>query len=348
MVAAMVPYSLELIDPSADSAEHRRRLREMGAVGRVTAWCLPRWLDGAAPRRVWGALYFTTWAVIVIIGVTVTLFATTPGQSVGKNLAIVLCMAGGWFAVHAAIVAFARAINRANRRDAQNGTALEQEDEGSEVAEGPAEADDIDTPATSTAQAPRSRFSNALGFIGMLLFVVILRITADHLPFLSAAHAFTVRHALPARAIVFGLAGAGLVMFMAALFMLMLGNDGGGGSRAMSHEQVEALQAQTSYPGGAYSPALARGAKYRIRGETMGRTGHDEWSFGEMKAAWRSGAWRTDPMWRRRYLVTCGALLMTLGVFGIPAVLGPPWVMLLSSVVLVYAFVRTTWAFYRA
>jgi hypothetical protein len=40
-------------------------------------------------------------------------------------------------------------------------------------------------------------------------------------------------------------------------------------------------------------------------------------------------------------------MLMTAGVFAIPAVLGPPWVMLLCGLALLYAFVRTSWALWR-
>jgi hypothetical protein len=149
------------------------------------------------------------------------------------------------------------------------------------------------------------------------------------------------------RSVVIGTAALGFAIFMTTAIMLALGTGVGGGSaREMSHEEVEQMYAQNmrSMQGTA---TVARGARYRIRGETHGRTGHDEWSFRAMKDAWRSGAWRSDPIWRRRYLGAFGALLMTVGLFGIPSVFGPPWVMLLCGLALLYALVRTSWAFWR-
>src|SRR6478672_2907883 len=113
MVAAMVPYSLELIASSTDLVQNRGRLRSMGAIGRATAACVPRLFDGSSPRRVWGALYFTTWLLIVAMGATFVLLATPPGQSVARNLVIVLGIAGGWLTAHAGIIALARALQRA-------------------------------------------------------------------------------------------------------------------------------------------------------------------------------------------------------------------------------------------
>jgi hypothetical protein len=176
----------------------------------------------------------------------------------------------------------------------------------------------------------------------MLLIVFVLQVIVEALPFVKTAHAFLHQHALPA---VITIAGVGFVMFMTSVLMLVLG--GSGNARAMTHEEVEAMQAQSLLRAG--SPAsVLRVGRYRVHGHTYGRSGHDEWSFSAMKAAWRCGAWRVDPIWRRRYLATSGALIMTIGVFGIPAVLGPPWAMLLCGLALLYAAVRTTWAFWRA
>jgi hypothetical protein len=49
--------------------------------------------DHVSPRRFWGAIYFTIWALILAMGAGVSLLATTPGQSVAKNLVIVLGIA---------------------------------------------------------------------------------------------------------------------------------------------------------------------------------------------------------------------------------------------------------------
>src|SRR5262249_35979617 len=149
------------------------------------------------------------------------------------------------------------------------------------------------------------------------------------------------RHPIPARTIVIGAAAIGFLIFMTTAIMLALGVGVGGGdgkARETSHEEGEDIYARNM--GSIQGAALvARGARYRIRGETYGRTGHDEWSFRAMKDAWRRGDWRADPIWRRRYLATFGVLLMTIGLFGIPSVFGPPWVMLLCGLALLYALV---------
>lgn len=57
-------------------------------------------------------------------------------------------------------------------------------------------------------------------------------------------------------------------------------------------------------------------------------------SFRQMKEAWKSGAWRSDPVWRRRYLTSVGALWLTIGAFGIGFTLGPSPVKALTGGVL--------------
>jgi hypothetical protein len=346
MVLALVPYSMELMEPSADFCENRRRLRATGAIGRATAWCVPRAFDDHSPRRFWGAIYFATWTALIGMGLTFSIVATAPGASVAKNVAILLGIASGFGVVHAGIIALGRAINRANQRDRRDGPSADPDER---LEEERADEDEQQEPIASTSAAPTSspsRLSNFLGLIGILALVIALRIISDHLPVLHDFHAFTQRHPIPVRGVVIGAAALGFVTFMTSALMLALGTGAGGRAREMSHEEVEDMYAQNvrSMQGAA---AVARVARYRIRGETYGRTGYDEWSFRAMKDAWRSGAWRSDPIWRRRYLATCGALLMTVGLFGIPSVFGPPWVMLLCGLALLYALVRTSWAFWR-
>ncbi len=73
---------------------------------------------------------------------------------------------------------------------------------------------------------------------------------------------------------------------------------------------------------------LAGGAIHlAIRGR-----GEDSVSLAELKAAWRSGAWRRSPRWRRRFAMMTGALLMVVGVFGIPFVLGAAGIKMLIAV----------------
>ena len=67
-----------------------------------------------------------------------------------------------------------------------------------------------------------------------------------------------------------------------------------------------------------------------------------------MKAAWRSGDWHGDRVWRRRYMAFAGMMFVVIGGFGCWAVFGPAWLMLFIGVVLLYVLIRTAWMFWRA
>lgn len=117
--------------------------------------------------------------------------------------------------------------------------------------------------------------------------------------------------------------------------------------RPMSHEEVEALAARTQIlsPGKRFSVA-------RLWGKTAGvqaDAGPDAvWTFHDMKAAWRSGAWWRDPSWRSKFATTVGGLLTVFGLFGAVFVVSPPSVKFIIAGALVYATARTTSAFWRA
>jgi hypothetical protein len=74
-----------------------------------------------------------------------------------------------------------------------------------------------------------------------------------------------------------------------------------------------------------------------------------EWSFKDMKASWRAGAWWKDPDMRQKYLITAGGTLLILGGFALFMVLvDPPSVNLLMAGTVIYAVVRLTAGFRRA
>lgn len=60
-------------------------------------------------------------------------------------------------------------------------------------------------------------------------------------------------------------------------------------------------------------------------GKAAGREGSEQFSFREMKQAWRNGAWRHETVWQRRFTRAIGALLLTIGIFGIVFTLGRPY-----------------------
>jgi hypothetical protein len=71
-------------------------------------------------------------------------------------------------------------------------------------------------------------------------------------------------------------------------------------------------------------------------------------TFREVKDGFRSGAWLSDAGIRVFCLGVVGLLLLAIGGFGYFIVTGPPTVKLMCAGVLIYAFGRTAWAFWKA
>lgn len=74
----------------------------------------------------------------------------------------------------------------------------------------------------------------------------------------------------------------------------------------------------------------------------------DQATFAEVKAAWRSGAWRRSVRWRRLFAMAAGAALLLFGLFGLCFVVGPPGVKLLAALAVAYAVARTVLGWMRA
>lgn len=70
----------------------------------------------SAPAWRWGAVYLLTW--IVLVGLFLRLMVVTGEEIGGRNLALLALVAGGYLGVNAALIVFARAIERANARGA--------------------------------------------------------------------------------------------------------------------------------------------------------------------------------------------------------------------------------------
>jgi len=54
------------------------------------------------------------------------------------------------------------------------------------------------------------------------------------------------------------------------------------------------------------------------------------------------------PRWRRFFLMLLGGFLVLFGILGLFIVIGPPWIKLISIIAILYATLRTAWAFWRA
>lgn len=73
----------------------------------------------------------------------------------------------------------------------------------------------------------------------------------------------------------------------------------------------------------------------------------DEASLTEVKRALREGTYRTSLRWRRMFLMMLAGLCLTVGLFGLFVVIGPPGIKFLSLCALGYAGARITLALLR-
>ncbi|MBI3621640.1 MAG: hypothetical protein HY208_05565 [Nitrospirae bacterium] len=137
-----------------------------------------------------------------------------------------------------------------------------------------------------------------------------------------------------------GAALVGLLVMMSGILWLVFTK-----GNPITHEEAEDVERSVRM---AAKPVTWRAASYKVFGTAQGQAAEDEFSFRAMKEAWRSGAWRLDPVWRRRYLTTVGAALMAIGLFGGGFVLGPPPVKVLTGGALLYATGMISRGFWKA
>lgn len=82
--------------------------------------------------------------------------------------------------------------------------------------------------------------------------------------------------------------------------------------------------------------------------QTAGGGFHIEFSFREMKEAWRSGAWLTDRWWRFSFYMMAAATVMIVGLFSVLFMVGHAGVRLVVAGALLYAVVLTSWGLMKA
>lgn len=114
--------------------------------------------------------------------------------------------------------------------------------------------------------------------------------------------------------------------------------------RALTHDDAEDVERSVRM---AARPVTWRATSYRVWGRATGREGSDEFTFRAMKQAWNSGAWCRETVWRRRYVSAVGALLMTIGLFGLSFTLTPPAIKVLTGGALLYAMGMISWALWK-
>ena len=163
-----------------------------------------------------------------------------------------------------------------------------------------------------------------------LLLAVIV---GESVPAFKALDQLAAPHVFWLTAITVAMTAAGFALFMGGVLYRLLGSR----SEPMSHEEVEDLSRSVGIDA---RPVAARVSAYRFRGLSAGASVSEAFNLKEAKQAWQQRAWRTSPRWRANFVVSAGALLFTVGLFGFFVVDAPAGIKLLFIAALVYGAVR--------
>ena len=115
----------------------------------------------------------------------------------------------------------------------------------------------------------------------------------------------------------------GFVLMMGGILDVLMTQD-----KTLGHTEAEDVERSARL---AARPVAWRTTSYRVWGRATGREDSEEFSLRAMKQAWRSGAWFRTTVWRQRYVIAFGALLMTLGGFSLAFTLTPPPIKVLTG-----------------
>jgi len=172
-----------------------------------------------------------------------------------------------------------------------------------------------------------------LSYVGLLAVLAVL-IALGEIPTVRALFGLVDAHRAQLLTVTLTLTAVGLALMVwgSAVVAVRYG-------RSMSAEEAKdfagrplPLPGQQSYRTGLFR-GIARGRK---------TDQPVEWSFREMKAAWRSGTWWNDADMRRKYLITFGGLVLIVGGLSTLLVLfQPPAARLLIGGTILYAAART-------
>ena len=189
-----------------------------------------------------------------------------------------------------------------------------------------------DDPSTAATRTPGFQ-KGVLPWVGMLAIVFLAVIIGEAFPPLKGLERFLKAHQFPFLAATIGLTAVGFVLMMGGILDLLMAQ-----GAPMSREEVEELHRETRDLGA--RPYIWRASMYRIWGKTAGAQAHEEFSLHAMKDAWRTGAWRRDAQWRRRFVTTAGGLMLVCGGLSFVFVIVPAGIKLLIGGAMLYAFVR--------
>ena len=169
-------------------------------------------------------------------------------------------------------------------------------------------------------------------FFIALIFAVALAL--DQITELKQFTLYLDQHSEPYKRVTIGMSIAGWVLLGGA-FAYGLWTQG----KPMSEEEARRFM-QTS----AGRPRMRR----RVFGPVAGWEFHEEVTVSEVKKAFRNGAWLREQRWRPIFVGFLALPLIAFGMFGFFFVIGAPLVKVMCAGALVYATIRTVWAFWKA
>lgn len=312
MVAVMVPLMLRLIGDAQYRAVHRRMILAL-----EIAYC-------------------ALWIGIVADLLTLIL-QNGKREDLLPNLAVLATIVVFWWAFVAGFIWLQRRLillqvrQASVRRGKERPAAIVSSSvkDGSAAAS-PAQAEDHEAPPVN----PRSGAIARLEGYAVLALFYFLWWVAPRLPGGKLFDAAIARHQTLLIAPLIAIAAGGAVAFLGgALSMMLL--DGS----PMSPSETQEFYRRHPLLGG--RRPNARGfSVYRTWGSTSGGQVRFEIPFSELKAALRTGAWRTDTRLKRIMITVGGALTMSLGGFAVAFVLGPIQTKVIIAAMVLYAGIR--------
>jgi type VI protein secretion system component VasK len=164
-----------------------------------------------------------------------------------------------------------------------------------------------------------------------VLAIFALAVIAGLIPPLKQLTEYLNGHPQPYQGITIGTAILGWILFAGAIAYSLWTR-----GKPMSDNDSLSFMEQS-----ASSPTIHR----RFSGRAKGREFRTEVSFREIKEAWQNGDWRHERVWAPIFLGLSALALKAFGMFGFFFVIGTPFVKLICGGALLYATVRTVWAF---
>lgn len=309
-VIALVPYFVALILEPADQSWSHSRDR-------------------------WGTVFYS--GVAGIIACALGLGLASPGGLSIYKAAIFTLVLGLFALMFAALVWFARAMFRLNRPESTSPAAdVRARDAAHRTAQTLAGASNAAGGSGQSSGATSS--SGMFGPKAVAIYLVILVLVMAISPRLHFGHALAGRHPI-LLVILIVLTAAGFLAGFAGAISLIF---------AEGHEPTEADR--TRYPAfvGIFpSPDYVwTRAMFRARLGGFSRIVWFDFTMRDLKAAWRLGRWRSDPHWRRVFLLVGGAVTTLLGSLFTMFIIssGAPIVVTW----LLFALVWLGWGFARA